>query len=136
MSYKSSRVIGDRIKMDVLIFLRNPCRKVPEEVKKRVLCDKLGDRASLITPSYTTLHECIKASSPIIIKKLNEMENDGLLISIRKVEDHNKRFFILTSLGERVADLLIELDDLLEKGLPEEETKDFGELLINRLIPL
>ena len=134
--YKASRVIGDRIKMDVLIFLRKPCRKVPEEVKKRILCDKFGDRASLITPSYTTLHECIKASSPIIIKKLNEMENDGLLFSIRKVEDHNKRFFVLTSLGERVADLLIELDDLLEEGLPEKDEEDVGELLINRLIPI
>ena len=136
MSYKASRIIGDRIKMDVLMFLRKPCRKVPEEIKKRVLCDKFGDRDSLLTPSYTTLHECIQASSPIIIKKLNEMEEDGLLVSMRNVRDHNKRFFILTSLGERVADLLIELDDLLEEGLPEEETKDFGEFLINRLIPL
>ena len=136
VSYKASRVIGDRIKMDILMFLRKPCRKAPEEIKKYVPCDKLGERDSLFTPSYTTLHECIQASSPIIIKKLNEMENDDLLISMRNTYDHNKRFFILTSLGDKVADLLIELDDLLEEGLPEEEIKEFKELLIHRLIPL
>lgn len=132
--YKVSKTIGDRIKMDVLMFLRNPCKNPPANLEKYIDCEKKDIDWSKYTPSYTILQDCIHASSGVLIRKLNEMENDYLIVSFRPEKQHNKRYIILTSLGEKVADCLLQLNDVIEKESSESQFSNFEDRLVGRLL--
>ncbi len=109
-----SRVIGDRIKMDVLILLREPCRNLSYNVKKENDCKEMIDSFGY-NPSYSTIMKGVRASSSVLLRKLDELEMYGLITSKREPEYYNRRRFKLTPFGEKVADILIELDKIIEK---------------------
>ncbi len=117
----AGRAIGNRIKIDILLLMRDPCRKPPENLKRWIDCDDLERKHAEIefTPFYSILLDCIRSSSSVLLKKLEELEKDGLIYSEKFVDDHNKRIFYLTPLGKKVADLLLQIEEAIEKGVSE-----------------
>ena len=117
----AGRVIGDRIKIDILLLLRDPCRRPPENLKRWIDCEEMKrkNRTFEFLPTYTTLLDCIRASSSVLLRKAHELEQDGLLYSIKLSNEHNKRMFSLTPLGKKVADILFQIEETIEEGVSE-----------------
>jgi len=117
----AGRTIGDRIKIDILLLMRDPCRKPPENLKRWIDCEEMKTRHRQFEflPTYTILLSCIQASSSVLLKKADELEKDGLVSSIKLPNEHNKRSFSLTPLGKKVADLLFQIEEAIEEGVSE-----------------
>ena len=113
---KVSAILGDRIKIDVLLFLKQPCVLYPED---EFLCGG-GPHKRNFKANYSTISTYVKASSSVLPRKIRELKEDGL-IAIEELKVNNEKMMYLTSLGNKVAENLIEIDDLLTNPPDEDE---------------
>ena len=111
-----SVTLGDPIKIDILLFLRNYFEFPPEDRAEWIEDPEKPDYrypTKIKPPYYTDILKALDVSSSVLPRKLRELEEDGLIESKKEPKEHNRKYFYLTSKEDEIADLLNVINNIL-----------------------
>ncbi len=111
-----SVTLGDPIKIDILLYLHNYFENPPKEKAEWEAYPEFPDYVfprNIRPPYYSDILEALDVSSSVLPRKLKEMEEDGLIESIKVPKEHNRKYFFLTDKGDTIANLLNLINNIL-----------------------